>query len=92
MGKQSHAVFFHIGRGGVFGPKIVEKGWLAMDEPYKEMYIQLYKNIAFIQHTLRVLTGGIDDILIETKNLQLAHLEEQMLGQSQLEDHLKDTL
>ena len=63
-----------------------------MEEPYKEMYIRLYKNMAFMQHVLRGLASGIDDALTETKNMQLAHLDEQMDGQSEIEEHLKDML
>jgi len=57
-----------------------------MEESHKEMYKQMYRNMAFVQRVLKKLEVGIDDTLIDAKNL---YFDQQMEGTCDMEARFK---
>jgi len=63
-----------------------------MEDAYKEMFMELYKNMAFMQRVLKRLDSTIDDILLDTTGMHVANLKEQMAGETEVERRLKRLL
>ena len=63
-----------------------------MEEAYKEMFMELYKNMAFMQRVFKRLDATIDDILLGTTDIHTTHLKEQMEGETEVERRLKRLL
>ena len=57
-----------------------------MEETHNEMYKQLYRDMAFVQRVLKKLEVGIDDALINAKNL---YFDQQMDGTCEIEERFK---
>jgi len=60
-----------------------------MEETYKEMYMQLYRNMEFMHKVLIKLGDGAEHALDETVETYLAHFQEEAEGQSMLEKRFK---
>ena len=60
-----------------------------MEEPYKEMYMQLYRNMEFMHKVLEKLGNGVEHALDETVETYLAHFQEEAEGKSMLEKRFK---
>ena len=60
-----------------------------MEELYKEMYMQLYRSMTFLQSVLEDLSDGIEDALGETTDMYMSHFDDQLDGKSKLEERFK---
>jgi len=61
-----------------------------MEEPYKEMYLYLYKKVQVLEHAFSVLKGRSTDYLVENTNIYLAYLDEQTQDPEEREQLFKD--
>ena len=60
-----------------------------MEEVYKEMYIQLYRSMTFLQGVLMNLSDGAESALGETMDTYMSHFDDQLEGKSKLEERFK---
>ena len=63
-----------------------------MEESYKEMYMELYRSMIFLQDTLEKLNEGISEAFNESIDMYLAHFRKEAEGQSLLEKRFRHRL
>jgi len=51
-----------------------------MQEPYKEMYLSLYKHMETLQKTLETLSSQTDEALGKTSDMYLAYLQQYTMS------------
>ena len=56
-----------------------------MQEPYKEMYLSLYKHMETLQQTLDTLTIEATRALLETREIYRTYLEQHIKSDEYLE-------
>ena len=63
-----------------------------MEEPYKEMYIHLRKNMDMLERVCKRLSVKINDTLIESTDMYRAHLDEQMLDKEEFKKQFAELI
>ena len=61
-----------------------------MEEPFREMYICLYKDLEALQRLFYKLASEADENLLKTSDMYLAHLQQHTDSQEDLEAKFAD--
>jgi len=61
-----------------------------MQEPFKEMYLSLYKYTVTLQQTLHMLATETDEALSKTSNMYLAYLEQYAKSDEFVDKHFAE--
>ena len=94
MGNFTYTVFFVSVRGGVYPSNESDRkeDGSPMEEPYKEMYIHLYKNVKVLEDVLQTLSAKMGHTLNECMELYLVHFENQMQDKDDIQKQFENLL
>jgi len=62
----------------------------AMQEPYKEMYMHLRRNLDMLERVFKRLSVRVSDALIENNDIYLTYLNEQMVDKEEFKQQFAE--
>jgi len=81
MGIFTYAVFFSYRFAvGSTSKNLIERMVIGMQEPFKEMYLDLYKHLETLHKTLDTLASQTDEALGKTSDMYLAYLQQYAMS------------
>ena len=61
-----------------------------MQEPYKEMYMHLRRNLDMLERVFKRLSVRVSDALIENNDIYLTYLNEQMVDKEEFKQQFAE--